>query len=125
MVACPLYGCFAPPLGFHLPADYRAGVGGVSSSRIGLVIDFPLQICERGHAATAALIFSSRVAFANVERGVIRIRIAECSLNLTRRSFLLVLPCYLSPITPLLVLFHLRNVITVLLHLPDYDFNPS
>lgn len=83
MVACPLYGCFAPPLGFHLPADYRAGVGGVSSSRIGLVIDFPLQICERGHAATtAALIFSSRVAFANVERGVIRIRI-ECSLNLS------------------------------------------
>lgn len=55
-----------PPLGFHLPADYRAGVGGVSSSRIGLVIDFPLQICERGHAATtAALIFSSRVC----ERG--------------------------------------------------------
>lgn len=65
MVACPLYGCFALPLGFHLPADYRAGVGGVSSSRIGLVIDFPLQICERGHAATAALIFSSRVC----ERG--------------------------------------------------------
>lgn len=35
----PLYGCFATPA-FHLPADYRAGV---ESSRIGLVIDFPLQ----------------------------------------------------------------------------------
>lgn len=49
------------PLAFHLPADYRAGVGGVSSSRIGLVIDFPLQICERGRAAATGFnIFISR-----------------------------------------------------------------